>query len=274
MKATIVSWVVSTWQLAWWICDCPSNVALPTLTLPTGGQMCTLDWPLWASTCPSPTSRKLWGIPWLLSSQGPPPVIRALSCLCSRQSSWSTLDIPVGPTKEDAERAPMTFPSLTTGYTNFVFSAIHLCWPSSGRKGYSSVPLKTSERCSELCWVSTTPLHQNVPFVCSSKSNHNNKKMAVIIEYWVKTLQMGPFRIEEVRLKVETSLNLVYFVLAVSVAGCSFTKLICPFSAQSNVFTGIEDCILSKAAFSCCQLSFLAKQSHGFIWRLGRYLSV
>lgn len=140
--------------------------------------MCTLDWPPWASTCPSPTYRRLWGIAWLLSSRPPPPVIQALSCLRSRRSWWYTLGIPVGPMKEDVERARMTSPSLTTDNMNSVFSAIRHCWPSSTRRECSSVPLKTSNWCSGFCWKSKARLRQRFPVVFSSKSKRDSKKIA------------------------------------------------------------------------------------------------
>lgn len=79
--------------------------------------------------------------------------------------------------KEDVERAQMTFPSLTTDNMNSVFSAIHHCWPSSTRREYSSVPLKTSNWRSGFCWKSKARLRQSFPFVFSSKSKQDGKKI-------------------------------------------------------------------------------------------------
>lgn len=126
--------------------------------------------------------------------------------------------------KEDVERAQMTFPSLTTDNMNSVFSAIRHCWPSSTRREYSSVPLKTSNWCSGFCWKSKARLRQSFPFVFSSKSKQDGKKIAPNGTFCHLRGAIG----SEKR-------HWRHFVLAIGVAGCSFTKLIYALSLHNQM---------------------------------------
>lgn len=117
----------------------------------TGGQMCTWDWPPWASTCPSPTCRGPSASLWLRGLQALPPAAhQAPINLWSLQSSWSTLVTPASPRTEAVARARTTSPSQLIDSMSWACSQTRPCWPSTARRECSSVPSKTSDHCTSI----------------------------------------------------------------------------------------------------------------------------